>query len=51
MLPANPQCPNGIGAVFYDLDGTILNLDYISPRTIAAMDKTVRAGCLNVVCT
>ena len=23
MLPANPQCPNGIGAAFYDLDGTI----------------------------
>ena len=51
MLPANPQCPNGIGAAFYDLDGTILNLEYISPRTIAAMEAATRAGCVNVVCT
>ncbi|MDO4537057.1 MAG: HAD-IIB family hydrolase [Coriobacteriales bacterium] len=51
MLPANSQCPNGIGAAFYDLDGTILSLDYISPRTIAAMEETTRAGCVNVVCT
>ncbi len=51
MLPANPQCPNGIGAAFYDLDGTILNLEYISPRTIAAMENATRAGCVNVVCT
>ena len=51
MLPANPQCPNGIGAAFYDLDGTILNLEYISPRTIAAMESATRAGCVNVVCT
>ncbi|MEE0027229.1 MAG: HAD hydrolase family protein, partial [Atopobiaceae bacterium] len=51
MLPANSQCPNGIGAAFYDLDGTILDLDYISPRTIAAMEETTRAGCVNVVCT
>ena len=51
MLPANPQCPNGIGAAFYDLDGTILNLEYISPRTIAAMEAATRAGCVNAVCT
>ena len=51
MLPANSQCPNGIGAVFYDLDGTILDLDYISPRTVAAMQETTRTGCVNVVCT
>ena len=49
MLPANSQCPNGIGAAFYDLDGTILDLEYISPRTIAAMEETTRAGCVNVV--
>ncbi len=51
MLPANPQCPNGIGAAFYDLDGTILNLEYVSPRTIAALEAATRAGCVNVVCT
>ena len=51
MLPANSQCPNGVGAAFYDLDGTILDVEYISPRTIAAMEETTRAGCVNVVCT
>ena len=51
MLPANPRCPHGVGAAFYDLDGTILDLDYISPRTIAAMEAVHEAGCANVVST
>lgn len=51
MLPATTQCPNGIGAAFYDLDGTILNLDYISERTLAAMEAAHEAGLVNVVCT
>ena len=51
MLPANPRCPHGVGAAFYDLDGTILALDYISPRTIAAMEAVHEAGCANVVST
>ncbi len=51
MLPANEQFPHGIGAGFYDLDGTILNLDYVSPRTIAAMRKAHEDGMANVVCT
>ena len=51
MLPANPRCPHGVGAAFYDLDGTILDLDYISPRTIAAMQAVHEAGCANVIST
>lgn len=51
MLPANAHCPNGVGAAFYDLDGTILDLDYISPRTIAAMEAVHEAGCANVIST
>ena len=51
MLPANEHCPDGIGAAFYDLDGTILDLDRISPRVITAMQKVHEAGCANVIST
>lgn len=51
MLPANERFPHGIGAAFFDLDGTILNLDYVSPRTLAAMDRAHREGLANVICT
>ena len=51
MLPANPRCPHGVGAAYYDLDGTILNLDYVSPRVIAAMRRAHEEGLVNVVCT
>ena len=51
MLPANEQFPHGIGAAFYDLDGTILDLDYVSPRVIAAMQAAHDAGCANVIST
>jgi len=51
MLPATPQCPEGIGAAFYDLDGTILDLDYVSPRVLDAMRTAHEAGLANVICT
>ena len=51
MLPANERFPHGIGAAYYDLDGTILNLDYVSPRVIAAMRRAHEEGLVNVVCT
>lgn len=51
MLPANSHNLQGIGAAFYDLDGTILDLTYISQRTIAAMEAVHAAGCVNVIST
>ncbi len=51
MLPANSHNPQGIGAAFYDLDGTILDLTRVSKRTIAAMEAVHAAGCANVIST
>lgn len=51
LLPANTHFPQGIGAAFYDLDGTILDLTRVSERTVAALDAVHAAGCANVIST
>lgn len=51
VLPANDLFPRGIGSGFFDLDGTILDLDYVSPRVIAAMELAHDHGLANVIST
>ena len=51
LLPANTHFPQGIGAAFYDLDGTILDLTRVSERTVAALEAVHAAGCANVIST
>lgn len=49
-LPANRHCPDGIGLVVFDLDGTVLNHGFeISARVLDAFDAARERGCVLAV--